>query len=94
MKKLILAGLFFASTLFAQNVSDAQNKIYLCLNEIQISAQGIFVLVDNKWVQTSKLEADSSGVFVKSEQILPWYCERCGLWTSGWWVCEHCGNPK
>lgn len=95
MKKFSLAFLLFISSLSAheQNTS-SKNKIYLSPSHIQIAQEGIFILLENSWVQTSQLQSDASGLFVEPSQFMPWYCDRCERWTSGWWVCEYCGNPK
>lgn len=94
MKKFVIVGMIAISSLFAQDLSSAKDKIYLNSSEIRIAVDKIFVLVNNNWIQTQGLHSDSSGTFVRSEQFLPWFCERCQQWTNGWWVCEHCGNPK
>jgi hypothetical protein len=96
MKKFGLAIVLVASSSFAhqQNVTPKQEKTYLNPSHVHIGSEGLFVFVNNHWIQTSRLESDGSGIFIDSNEFMPWICDRCGRATTGWWACEHCSNPK
>lgn len=94
MKAFALFSLFFVHGLLARGPSELNQKTYITPEQININSSGIFVFLQNEWIAAEKLESDESGIFVQKEQFAPWYCQNCNRWTSGWFVCEFCGNPK
>ncbi len=51
-------------------------KRYVHLDQVALTAEGIFVELDGTWVLTSALERDDSGLFV-SEWSITWTCPKC-----------------
>ena len=86
--------LTFSLQAVENEVIGKSEKIYLSPVDIQIGQKEIFVYINNNWVQTSMLHSDPSGIYVENPNFSAWLCDRCGRWTTGWFVCEWCGNPK
>jgi hypothetical protein len=89
---VILFTVFVATQIQAHEfATDKIGKNYISSERVRIEKDAIFVFLNNQWVQTPTIHADSSGVYVDEIKLLPWQCSNCGRLTTGWFCCEHCG---
>lgn len=69
-------------------------KIYLQLDQVMITLDGIFVLLEDDWITTDAIYKDSFGLFFKprDEWTVHWKCPICGFKNSAWKrSCGNCG---
>ncbi len=99
--KQIVAVLFgiinISNLLFATENQEPAEKIYVDPQHIVMHENNLFVNLHQIWVRTNALYSDAEGLYVTSNSAwpLPFCCDRCGRWNSGFnAVCEYCGTPR
>ena len=103
MKKInfVLLSLiiFSTSSLFASNSKWQKiNKEYIDISQLLINENGIFVSIDDTYMQIKSIAQDQNGFYftkVLTDQDIKWNwtCDRCGTENSPFRInCKNCGK--
>ena len=90
-----LTTLVYADESYDSCHSSACEKIYLDPNQVAITEDGIFCLLNNQWMATEAVHYDAAGLFITNaseEWSIRWTCPKCGHRNSVIRnACENCG---
>jgi hypothetical protein len=80
------------------SVGHANERVYLSIENIHVSDQGIWFQYNGMWGFTQNLQFDGGGPFleIKDEGFLGmWWCSNCKKWISDRCeICPTCGEHK
>lgn len=86
----------FAQYGFAEKTAElkiiSDEKVYVSSEQIAVVQEGIFVNIDDRWVQTKALHSDRLGLYLTNETTvsLDWICPLCGHVNGVWYsVCQN-----
>lgn len=71
--------------------SDA-DKLYVSPDQVMISHEGIFVLVEEEFIQVQAILQDDNGIYYLRPSIY-WSCKKCGYSQNPAWT-NYCQNCK
>jgi hypothetical protein len=76
----LIIGFFSASQGFSyeQQGINRSEKIYVQLNQVLLSQNGIYVHLNNEWVPTEAIHLDTEGLYVTDNAIGDWKCPNTG----------------
>ena|ERR1700722_3246733 len=94
---LILTGAGGLNQTYAtiQTVSfDEGSKIYVSPEQIQITKDGIFVVLEFEYIQIQAIMQDDQGIHYLKIPPLYWTCRKCGYSGNPPWInyCQQCGR--
>jgi hypothetical protein len=88
----LIIGFFSASQGFSyeQQGINRSEKIYVQLNQVSLSENGIYVNLNNEWIPTEAIHLDTEGLYVTDNAIGDWKCPKCHHQNK--WYHSHCQN--
>ena len=94
-----LIPLFYTLNVFAAPCQD--QKTYVTPEQLNINSKGIFLNLDNQWIETNALFSDENGIYIRSlspqemgcrKNYFPCRnCDRCV--HAKYEICPHCEKP-
>jgi hypothetical protein len=90
---LAIAGISGISQSYANSLifcSDA-DKAYIAPDQVTVSPDGIFVLVEGEMIQVQAILQDNKGIYYLKPSIY-WTCRKCGYSKNPAWTnyCQSC----